>query len=81
MAKTEASIYPTTIARLSLVALTLAFLVCLIGNIPYPAPAAATVDEVKWCRVNIPVEGETGHWVLASGLDVRHLAMAVDGTL
>ncbi|MFC1978110.1 WD40/YVTN/BNR-like repeat-containing protein, partial [Chloroflexota bacterium] len=31
--------------------------------------------------VNIPTEGETGNWVLASGTNVRHLAMAVDGTL
>ena len=38
-------------------------------------------DEVKWSRVNIPTEGKAGNWVLASGSDVAHLALAIDGTL
>lgn len=43
--------------------------------------ASATSDEVKWCRVNIPAEGEAGNRVLADGSDIQHLTMAVDGTL
>ncbi|MDI6815104.1 MAG: hypothetical protein QMC90_03380 [Dehalococcoidales bacterium] len=45
------------------------------------APAVATPDEVKWSRVNIPTEGKPGNWVLASGSDIQHLTMAIDGTL
>ncbi len=44
-------------------------------------PIAANPDEVKWSRVNIPSEGKPGNWVLASGSDIQHLTMAVDGTL
>ena len=53
----------------------------LLSTISAPDPVAAAPDEVKWTRVNIPTEGETGNWVLASGSNVRHLAMAVDGSL
>ena len=44
-------------------------------------PAAATPDEVKWSRVDMPTEGKLGDWVLASGSDVQHLTMAIDGSL
>ena len=43
--------------------------------------AIASSSEVKWSRVNIPIEGKAGNWVLASGSDVQHLTMAIDGTL
>jgi len=45
------------------------------------SPAVATPDEVKWSRFNIPLDGESGNWVLADGSDVQHLTMAGDGTL
>ena len=44
-------------------------------------PATASSDTVKWARVDIPTEGEAGGWVLADDSDIRHLTMAVDGTL
>ncbi len=44
-------------------------------------PATAAPEEVKWSRVNIPTEGKAGDWLLASGSDVQHLTMAIDGTL
>ena len=44
-------------------------------------PAVASLDEVKWARVDIPTEGKAGDWVLADGSDVQHLIMASDGTL
>ena len=59
----------------------LAFLLSLLGIISPTDPAAATPDEVKWSRVNIPADGETGNWVLASGSNIQHLTMAVDGTI
>ena len=45
------------------------------------SPAVANPDELEWSRVNIPAEGAAGNWVLASGSDVQHLTMAIDGTL
>ncbi|MDP2731252.1 MAG: hypothetical protein Q8O55_12355 [Dehalococcoidales bacterium] len=53
----------------------------LPGSIFSSHPAAASPEEVKWSRVNIPDEGEGGNWALASGSDIKHLAMAKDGTL
>jgi hypothetical protein len=41
----------------------------------------ADTPPVKWTRVPIPDQADAGRWVLASGSDVTHLAMAVDGTL
>lgn len=41
----------------------------------------ASSDAVKWSKVNIPTEGEAGHWVLADGSDIQHLTTASDGTL
>ncbi|MFC1957604.1 WD40/YVTN/BNR-like repeat-containing protein [Chloroflexota bacterium] len=43
--------------------------------------AIATPEEVKWSRVNLPTDGETGNWVLASGSNVQRLTMAADGSL
>ena len=43
--------------------------------------AAVSADEVKWSRVNIPVEGNAGDWLLANGSDVQHLTMSANGTL
>ena len=63
------------IPRILLIALALTLLLNL------PSPIAATADEVKWSKVNIPAEGETGNWVLASGADIQHVTMADDGTL
>jgi len=44
-------------------------------------PALAATDEVRWSRVNIPIQGKAGNWVLADGSDIQHLTMAADGTL
>ncbi|MBI2980001.1 MAG: hypothetical protein HYY41_04135 [Chloroflexi bacterium] len=66
-------------SKITGIALTLTLLLGLLNLIP--SPAAATPDEVKWSRVNIPAEGEPGNWLLASGSDVQHLTMTADGTL
>ena len=44
-------------------------------------PLEASHEVVKWFRLNIPSQGKAGGWVLASGSDVKHLALAIDGTL
>ena len=62
------------------VALGLSLLI-ILASITATSPAAANPDEIKWSRVNIPTEGTAGNWVLASGSDVQHLTMAIDGTL
>ena len=69
--------------RTVVTALALTLLISLLGAISSPGPAVsrASPDEVKWSRVNIPTDGEAGDWVLASGSNVQHLTMAVDGTL
>ena len=36
---------------------------------------AATPDEVRWSRVNIPAEGDAGNWVLANGSNIRLLTI------
>ncbi len=56
-------------------------LVLLLSLLGLGTPAIATPDTVKWSQVNLPTEGESGNWVLASGSDVQHLTMAIDGTL
>ena len=67
--------------RVLLSALALTLLLSLLGSVFPTRQTAAAPDEVKWSRVNIPTEGETGNWVLASGSSVQHLTMAEDGTL
>ena len=62
-------------------ALGLIWLLSLLGSAFLITTVAASPDEVKWSRVNIPTEGEAGDWVLADGADIRHLTMAIDGTL
>ena len=61
--------------------LLLILLLSLLGQIFATSPAAATPDDVKWERVNLPAGGETGNWVLAAGSDVKHLTMTKDGSL
>ena len=60
-------------------AVSVLLLLGLLGSIT--TPAVATPDEVKWSEVNIPAEGKLGDWVLASGSDVQHLTMAINGSL
>ena len=43
--------------------------------------SAASADEVKWSRVDIPTEGSAGNWLLAGGSDVQHLTLSASGTL
>ncbi len=68
-------------SKIPVIALTLTLLLSLLGTISPTNPAAATPDEVKWSRVNIPTEGEAGNWMLASGSNLQHLTMAIDSTL
>ena len=56
-------------------------LILLLGLLTSATPAIANPGVVKWSRVDIPVEGRAGNWVLADGSDVQHLTMAIDGTL
>ncbi|MBI3040695.1 MAG: hypothetical protein HYY80_03465 [Chloroflexi bacterium] len=67
--------------RVPAVALILILLLSRPDAIAAPDPVEAATEEVKWSRVNIPTEGETGDWVLANGSNVQHLAMAIDGSL
>ena len=53
----------------------------LLGLLGLTSPVSATPDIVKWSKVNILTEGKAGGWVLASGSDVQHPTMAIDGTL
>jgi hypothetical protein len=46
-----------------------------------PAKTSAITDELRWSRVNIPTEGESSGWILASGADIKHLTLAAGGTL
>ena len=62
-------------------ALGLTLLPSLIGSTLLTSPVLATPEEVKWSRVNIPTEGDSGNWVLASGSNVQQLTMASDGTI
>ncbi len=68
-------------SKIRATALALTLLLSLLGTIYSADLATATPDEVKWSTVNIPTDNKTGNWVLASGSDVQHLTMAVDGTL
>ncbi len=59
----------------------LAFALGLLFLLGFASPVFADPDTVKWSRVNIPTQGKSGGWVLASGSDVQHLSVASDGTL
>ncbi|MFH1169395.1 MAG: hypothetical protein V1691_01745 [Chloroflexota bacterium] len=66
------------IRRLCLLAVSLA----LAGLYLFPHnPIAASGNDAKWARVNIPTQGSGGGWVLADGSAIQHLTMAADGTL
>lgn len=67
---------PATTVHLVIVALLLAS----IFLVPH-LPSSAAVENVRWNKVNIPAEGDPGDWVLASGSDIRCLAIASDGTI
>jgi len=62
-------------------AVGLLLLLSLLVLISPLTAAVAAPDEAKWSRVNIPTEGKAGNRVLASGSDVAHLTLAIDGTL
>ena len=62
-------------------AVGLLLLLSLLVSISPLTAAVAAPDEAKWSRVNIPTEGRAGNRVLASGSDVAHLTLAIDGTL
>jgi hypothetical protein len=44
-------------------------------------PHSAGAEELKWSRVNLPADGQSGQWVLADGSDISCLTPASDGTL
>jgi len=67
--------------KVPFVSLTLILGLSLLGFTNLTTPARATTNTIEWSGVNIPTEGEPGNWVLASGSDIRHLTMAIDGTL
>lgn len=57
------------------------FISLLLTLLPLPA-VAADDDAVSWSQMDLPVEGKTGNWVLASGSGgISHLNQAKDGTL
>jgi photosystem II stability/assembly factor-like uncharacterized protein len=70
------------IARL-LISSTIVTIILLLSFITIPPTQtfAATPEALKWTKVNIPAEGTSGSWVLASGSDIHHLTIAADGTL
>ena len=45
------------------------------------AGSPATAAEARWSPINTPAEGDAGNWVLAAGSDVRHLSIAIGGSL
>jgi hypothetical protein len=59
----------------------LAVLLLSLTEVTFESKVSAAPDEARWSSVDIPGEGEAGNWVLAEGSDVRHLAIADDGTL
>jgi len=67
--------------KLVLTVLTVILLPALSTFVPSANLAAAYIEEVRWCPVGIPTEGESSGWVLASGTDMRHLTRTNDGTL
>lgn len=68
--------------RIPLIALIAILLLSLLGSISISNQRTmATLEEVKWSEVDTPDSGKVGGWVLANGSDVRHLTMAIDGTL
>jgi hypothetical protein len=46
-----------------------------------PSSVYAGDDAVAWLKVNLPVDGKSGNWVLARGANIQCLTQAVDGTL
>ena len=64
-----------------LAALLVTLALSLLSTVFVSKQTTASPDEVRWSRTNIPVEGAAGNWVLASGSNIQHLTMAVDGTI
>lgn len=60
---------------------SLLLLAISIFGLIFAPPSRATNEVVTWFPVNIPAEGTSGNWVLADGSDVKHLTMAIDGTI
>ena len=67
--------------KLTLAVLAVVLLPGIAVFVPSAGLAAASIEEVRWCPVGIPTEGEPSGWVLAGGADMRHLARTSDGTL
>jgi hypothetical protein len=56
-------------------------IVCLAIVIPSINPASAVSEVAIWTKVDIPTQGEPGHWVLTTRSDIQHLIAGGDGTL
>jgi photosystem II stability/assembly factor-like uncharacterized protein len=56
-------------------------LVIFLSVYCYVLPASASIEAVRWTKVNIPASGEAGNWVLAGGSDIKNLTLTADGTL
>jgi photosystem II stability/assembly factor-like uncharacterized protein len=81
MATNAAGNRPVSTKKFLLTVLTLTLLMSLPGSVLPLNDTSADPAEIEWSRVNIPAEGETGNWVLASGSNIQHLTMTDDGTL
>jgi photosystem II stability/assembly factor-like uncharacterized protein len=57
------------------------FILGLLLLLGFISPVLAEPDSVKWSNVNIPTQGKSGGWVLASDSDIQQLTMAADGVL
>ena len=67
--------------KVLLTAFTLILVVSLLSSSLLLKNTTAAHAEIEWSRVNIPEEGETGNWVLASNSNIQHLTMTDNGTL
>jgi photosystem II stability/assembly factor-like uncharacterized protein len=56
-------------------------LVIFLSIYCYVLPASASIEAVRWTKVNIPGPGEAGNWALAGGSDIKNLTLTADGTL
>jgi photosystem II stability/assembly factor-like uncharacterized protein len=64
--------------RYLLIILSLVTFLCLLCCV---FPVSASLEPLRWTKVNIPATGEAGGWELAGGSDIRNLTRAADGTL
>jgi len=81
MASTGTKSRAITLKIFTPIILLLALLLGLSGIVSDFKTATASTGEARWTRVNIPTEGDAGNWTLASGSNVQHPVVAIDGTV